>query len=159
MTSRWHKTKALFVCAIVVVSLYSCDAGVVYDKYVNTDIDGWDKSDTICFNVPSLKETGVYHMELGLRTDNLFPFTGVSIVVERKAYPGYRQSLDTLHCKLIDERGRVKGRGIGNYQYVFSIDETCFRRGDSLQICVRHIMRREVLPGISDVGLKITKVK
>ena len=36
MTSRWHKTKALFVCAIVVVFLYSCDAGVVYDKYVNT---------------------------------------------------------------------------------------------------------------------------
>lgn len=159
MMSRWHKTIAVSVCAIFVVLLASCEEGVVYDKYVNTAIDGWDKWETVSFSVPPLKETGVYNMELGLRANNMFPFTGVSVVVERKVFPGYRYSSDTLRCKLIDERGHVKGHGIGNYQYVFSLDETCFRRGDSLQISVRHIMRREVLPGISDIGIKITKVK
>ncbi|MGN1375117.1 MAG: gliding motility lipoprotein GldH [Prevotella sp.] len=159
MMSRWHKTIAVSVCAIFAVLLVSCEEGVVYDKYVNTDIDGWDKSDIVSFSVPPLKEMGVYNMELGLRTNNLFPFTGVSVVIERNVFPGYRYTADTLRCKLTDERGHIKGHGIGNYQYVFSLDESYFRRGDSLQVTVRHIMRREVLPGISDVGLRITKVK
>lgn len=29
--------------------------------------------------------------------------------------------------------------------------------GDSLQISVRHDMKREILPGVSDVGIKIEK--
>ena len=43
------------------------------------------------------------------------------------------------------------------YQYQVPVNDITLQQGDSLHICVRHDMKREILPGISDVGIKMTR--
>lgn len=135
----------------------SCDNGVVYDTYNHTQIEGWEKNDTLVFDVPRLVSSGRYRMEVGLRTNGTFPFTGLSVVVEQTVIPGYKTFTDTLRCRLTDEKGNVLGRGVSCFQYNFILSDVDLAKGDSLHVRVRHIMKREILPGISDVGLKVTR--
>ena len=58
---------------------------------------------------------------------------------------------------LYDEKGNVLGDGVSYFQYNFMLSEVDLREGDSLHVCVRHIMKREILPGISDIGLKMIR--
>ena len=143
--------------ACVAVALCSCNSDVVYDKYNHTPLAGWEKNDTLAFDVPAMKETGRYRLELGLRTSTMFPFTGLSLVVEHIVESGHMLYTDTLNCRLADDKGNVLGKGVSCFQYSFIVSDIDLRKGDSLHVCVRHIMKREIMPGISDVGLKITR--
>lgn len=150
-----RRIKQLFTCVALALMLNSCDGGVVYDSYGHVDSDGWDKGDTLFFDVPPVKSSGNYAFSIGLRTNSSFPFMSLSVVVERQINPGNKVYADTLKCRLADEKGHLLGRGISCYQYDFDIPPVDLRQGDSLRVSVRHIMRRETLPGISDVGLKV----
>lgn len=141
----------------MLLSFSSCDNGVVYDTYNHTQIEGWEKNDTLVFDVPRLVSSGRYRMEVGLRTNGTFPFTGLSVVVEQTVIPGYKTFTDTLRCRLTDEKGNVLGRGVSCFQYNFILSDVDLAKGDSLHVRVRHIMKREILPGISEVGLKVTR--
>ena len=32
-------------------------------------------------------------------------------------------------------------------------------QGDSIHVAIRHDMKREILPGVSDIGIKISKIQ
>ena len=61
-------------------------------------------------------------------------------------------------AKLIDQRGNSKGiGGISYYQYNFNLKDITVMKGDSIIVSVRHNMKREILPGISDIGYMLIK--
>ncbi len=146
-----------FMAVAALFMLPSCDRGVVYYEYSHTPITGWEKNDTLFFDVPKVKEPGTYRVDIGLRTNESFPFTRLSLVVEQAIEPGHRVQTDTIDCRLADEKGNKLGQGISYSQYKFILSDINLHAEDSLHICVRHIMKREILPGISDIGLKITR--
>ena len=51
----------------------------------------------------------------------------------------------------------MKGSGVSLYQYLLPITTHTYEKGDSIRVRVIHNMKREDLPGIADVGIKITK--
>ena len=57
--------------------------------------------------------------------------------------------------KLADDKGNMLGQGISYYQYNFILVDRDLSKGDSLHVTVRHIMKREILPGISDIGFRM----
>lgn len=65
--------------------------------------------------------------------------------------------IDTIQCKLIDKNGATTGQGISYYQYNFPINVYQLNKNDSIHVTIRHDMKREILPGISDIGLKVVK--
>lgn len=146
----------LSLVVIVATSLPSCGGDVVYDKYRPTPTEGWEKNDTLVFDVPRLRRHGTYSQEIGVRITRDFPFTRVSLLVERVIEPGHKVVADTLDCRLYDDEGNILGHGISHYQYRFALPGIEMREGDSLHVCIRHIMKREILPGISDIGFRMS---
>ena len=71
--------------------------------------------------------------------------------------PSHRSVTDTICCLLTDAQGNLLGDGISYRQYQFDISTEQLQKGDSLHIVVRHDMKREILPGVSDVGIKLEK--
>ena len=138
-----------------VCGFLSCNEKKVYDKYCHTHVAGWDKNDTLTFNIPKIKNSGTYIAELGLRMNESYPFTGITLIAEHTDKYG-KTTTDTLNCNLIDKNGIPLGKGINYYQYIFKITDMRLEKDDSLHICVRHDMKREILPGISDVGISLT---
>lgn len=142
--------------------LSSCCQGTVFDEYVHTPIAGWEKNDTLSFDIPPLQESGFYQESLGLRITGDYPFMGLTLIVEQNIYHNMRKmaaecKVDTLNCQLVDQNGASKGQGISYIQYNFPINLYEMHQGDSIHIAIRHDMKREILPGVSDVGVKISR--
>lgn len=144
-----------FIAVSSIALLSSCNKNTVYYQYRHTPISGWDKNDTLFFDIPKLNENGSYNEELGLRINGAYPFMKLVLIVEQTFYPSHMMKTDTLNLSLIDKGGYAKGQGISYYQYKFNISDIDVKRGDSIHVCIRHNMKREILPGISDVGLNL----
>ncbi|MBQ3304050.1 MAG: gliding motility lipoprotein GldH [Clostridia bacterium] len=148
-----NSTIAILLTIIIAVALTACNRKTEYHHYEHTPITGWEKNDTLVFDVGPIKKSGTFREEVGLRINGMYPFMSLCLVIEQTTTPGALLKRDTLNCSLIDSRGNVKGQGISNYQYNFHLNDLTLNRGDSLRICIRHNMKREILPGIADVGL------
>jgi len=135
--------------------MVGCNRKIVYCHYEHTPVAGWDKSDTLVFNVDSVPRGGVYSEKIGLRMYNTYPFKMLAVVVEQRAVPSGASRQDTLHMELVAENGDVLGRGINLLQYTFPLGEISLKQGDSLRIRVFHHMRRQLLRGIADVGVSV----
>lgn len=150
-----HIIYILLAAVAAALSLSSCDGGVAYDEYRATPVAGWERNDTLTFDVPRLRLGGSYAQTLGLRVTGAYPFTALSLLVERVVEPGHRVYADTIDCRLYDDKGNILGRGVTTYQYAFALPPLNLRAGDSLRVSVRHVMKRDPLPGVSDVGYRL----
>jgi gliding motility-associated lipoprotein GldH len=141
------------VIATLALLLTGCIGKTVYHHYEHTPAAGWEREDTLTFAVAPMKQHGVVQRAIGLRTTSDFPFRSVSLVVEQVTYPSGVFRRDTVECTLADAEGRSLGDGISLKQQNFPLPDISLNEGDSLSVAIRHIMRLDPLPGITDVGL------
>lgn len=137
----------------------ACHRRTVYDRYLHTSQTGWERNDTLTFRIPPMKEEGDYTEEVGVRISGDYPFLGLTLVVEQTKLNTHERQRDTLECSLIDKKGRPMGNGITYYQYRFPLKTLRLEEHDSLRITIRHDMKREILPGITEIGVKLDKTK
>ena len=133
----------------------SCATDTVYYSYAHTPVAGWEKNDTLTFNIPGMAAPGTYSQHVGLRMTSAFPFTSISLIVEQRIMPRGKVLTDTIKCPITDIRGNFLGDGISSFQYMFPLREVTLNKKDSIHVSIRHNMKREILPGVSDIGLKM----
>lgn len=154
MTNR-HYLLSFFLLAILLLT--SCKQSTVYYHYENTPEGGWEKNDLLTFETNRMSDDAICQEELALRISNKYPFMRLRLIVEQTIYPAGATTTDTLDCDLIDERGNAIGQGVSQYQYTFPLKDQQLHRGDSLHLSVHHDMKREILPGITGIGIKVKK--
>ena len=152
-----NKAITLILAMAGFLMMAACDRSVVYNHYEHVDNEGWERTDTMHFYVTPIKQTGTYHQQLMLRTNNQLPFLGISVIVEQDIYPVGRKLRKRIDCKLVEQNGHVMGSGISCYQYTFDVDSLQLNEGDSLHMYVMHYMKQENMKGISDVGILISQ--
>ena len=85
---------------------------------------------------------------------------GLTLIIDKTTLPSHTVDSDTINCKLLDRHGNSQGiGGISYYQYNMQLKNIRVAKGDSIVVSVRHNMKREILPGISDIGFMLVKVK
>lgn len=139
----------------VALAIAGCNRKTIYHHYEHAPVAGWEKSDTLTFTVKA-KERAVVQRDVELRISGDYPFQQLNLIVEQTAYPAAIRRRDTLNCNLIDPQGNIDGKGLSLYQYRFHMTDISLNEGDSLCVRIRHNMKREILPGIADVGLRLT---
>lgn len=142
--------------AVALTTLTGCYRRTLYHHFEHTPLSGWERNDTLLFAVAPATESAVVQREVELRISGEFPFQRLTLVVEQTTLPANVFRRDTVSCDLIDQGGNVLGDGITLFQYRFALPDASVDEGDSLRIAIRHNMKRETLPGVSDVGLKLT---
>lgn len=147
----------LYILVGMAMMLTSCQEHVVYSHYESTPIKGWERNDTLSFDIPSIQKGGYYEEVLGLRINGEYPFMGLSLVVKQTVLPSQETRTDTLAYQLVDDMGHAKGKGINHYQYLTPLTTLKLNEGESLHVTIHHCMKREILPGILDVGLQLSR--
>jgi len=144
----------------VALLLVGCNRKTVYSSYLHTPIDswGWESTDTMFFSIPSVTEGGLYSEEVGLRCNSSYPFKELYLIVMQESFPHYTYRCDTVRFAITDENGVFLGKGISYFQYTAEIGEISLQKGDSLQVSIRHCMRRENLKGLADVGFSLIRL-
>lgn len=145
-------------CLVLLVMLLgACQPRVAYHHYRHISSPGWDKSDTLHFNIPPVSQSGVYEVVAELRTDKNYPFQKINLIVSQTVIPEGAYFYDRLDCRLISQNGVIEGDGISYFQYQFHVRDMKLNQGDSIHLCISHNMKREIMPGIADVGILIRR--
>ena len=140
---------------LLALTFTACETDVVYSTYTHAAIVGWEKNEPLTFEVDSMSAGGTYAMTLGLRISDAYPFRNLHMVVEQTIFPEKRVLTDTVTCNVVDRNGTMLGHGVSLYQYNLPIRKRSYQAGDSIFVKVRHNMKREILPGIADVGITL----
>ena len=163
MNRKGYSFSHIIALAIVAITAIACKDARTYDSYKALPINGWERNDTAVFYIPRQWE-GMYSMDLGVRASQSYPYKNITFIVERTVIHKRRKKLtsrsyqDTVTCNIINDDGRLAGkRGITTSEIQQRIAIFPLKRNDSLRISVRHIMSKELLQGISDVGIRIIK--
>ena len=144
--------------ALVAALVSACTMDTVFHRYSHTSVSGWEKNDTLKFYVPPIHQGGVFAQQLDVRITGAYPFTAATLIVKQRIVPGNKELTDTINCTFSKPDGTRLSRGISYYQYSYPIAKPDLREGDSLVVSIYHDMKRDMLPGISDVGLHISRV-
>ena len=153
MTNKhWLSLILLAVCLFT-----ACKQSTVYFHDEEIPESGWEKNDLLTFDTDRLADDATYQEELALRINSKYPFMQLTLIVEQTVYPAGKTMTDTLNCNLIDEHGNATGKGISQHQYLFPLKSLQLQRADSLHLSVHHNMKREILPGITGIGIKLSK--
>ena len=161
-----HKVSTLlYIIALMVITMGagSCSDPRTYNRYKSVSLQGWSRKDTLTFDIPRQWE-GKYQLDLCLRAAQTYPYRNISMIIERKVIY-YRQRKkrektynDTINCEIINDKGILVGhKGITSTEIRQAITSFHLNRNDSMQVKIHHIMSREIIPGISDIGVKILK--
>lgn len=161
-----HKVFSLFyIIALMVIAVgaVSCSDPRTYDQYKNVSLQGWSRNDTLTFDIPRQWE-GNYQLDLCLRAAQTYPYRNISMIMDRKViyYKQHKKQektySDTINCEIINDKGILVGqKGITSTEIRQAIIAFRLNRNDSMHVTIRHIMSRESLPGISDVGIRLIK--
>ena len=85
-----------------------------------------------------------------------YPYKSIWLGVERDFSPPAVLRRDTVECLLVDSTLRMDG-GIHLYQCVVPLPSMQLQRGQAGQVRVVHLMSRESLPGVHDVGIRVAR--
>ena len=118
--------------------------------------EGWRRSDTLVFTLPPSPDDAEYALYIDLRLHNRFPYRELWLAVEHHLPDSSLISRDTLCYHLSDESGNLCGQGINLLQYETHAGTLPLRTGVETQIRIHHLMRRETLPYIMEVGVRVT---
>lgn len=155
-----HSLVALFFWGLAVVFSAACKENAAAYTFSSTPVDGWERSDVLTFPVDSVTSEGDYRIDVSVRTSSAraYPFRTLWLVVGQQWKNPAEVRSDTVVCRLVNDDGDPDGRGVSLLQYDFPVDTVRLVSGTCGQITVRHIMRRDILLGISDIGVKVTPI-
>ena len=154
MSKRNKFAIILFTVALV---FSSCNRKTIYSHYESIPFSGWEKSDTLSFCITPITHDCTYSEEIGLRINSAYPFMGITLIVSQHTQPYHILRTDTLHAYLTDNDGNIQGTGVSYYQYHFKLATLRLYANDTLYVNIRHNMKREILPGISDIGITLRR--
>ncbi len=153
--TRLRQVAAPVVAIVLLGVCWGCGRPA-YHHYMSPAGRGWSGGDTLRFHVPPVSRTGYYALSLGMRLGIDFPYEGVWVAVETSLTSPDSLLVDTLYFRAIKKGGRPQGSGINMSQDEQPFDSLRLLGGQGAEIRVYHLMSREVLPAVLDVGLLIT---
>ena len=145
------------IWGIVCLALVGCTKGTLIHRYEAVSNQGWERTDTLCYDLPKVTEQGKYLLSVSLQYDNRFPYEGIWIVVDGKMEQPSEHWCDTLYFRTADENGTPIGHGVALMQNSIPLKELQLEEGQHGKIRVWHIMHREVMSAIREVGIKLVR--
>lgn len=117
----------------------------------------WSKRDTLSFSHHNrLGHDCTYNATLELRCTQEYPYKDLWLYTEFISVNG-GYDIDTVHCDIFADDGSPKGATAGMLRQIsIPFKQVVLSSGDSLIMRVVHIMDDERLPGVSDVGLRLS---
>ena len=149
--------KRIVLFLATVLLLASCDRSTLMHSYQPLKDKCWDRTDTIKFTLPSIPQDESCSVLIGLRLNNNFPYEQLVMQVEQNLQHPTAYRVDTIYYKVTDQDGDFTEKGVNYFQYETQGFPLYLKKGQTGEIRIRHLMHREVVPGIVDVGIHIIR--
>lgn len=145
-----------FLFPLTCILLMSCTGGTVFHHYKPLPSEGWERHDTVCFDLPEFGEDIDGRLFIGLRTVAHVGMQEVVLAVEQCSDSAGILRRDTVRYPLTDAEGYALTGGVNSHQYENQQLPILLRKGKSTTIRIHHLMTHELIPGITEVGIRIS---
>lgn len=149
-----------FIMIIITLSFWACDENRIFEKNKKIPESGWNKLEMIRFEVPIQNTIIRYNFYINIGNTTDYKFSNLFLFI-KTIYPDRNISRDTVECTLSDKNGLWLGNGMGSLKN----NNILFRKGflfpksGLYSFEFEQAMRVDVLKGISNIGLRIEKLK
>lgn len=152
ITTKINKLKTTAaVIASAVCFLSSCTDDTMFFSYHPVDNERWEKSDDLKFKIIASHYSGECESFVVLRSNEKYPFKNLSVNVETTIK-------DSTFTKRVDfDINSGIASGFRHNDYVMPVNKFMTDENDTIYVRIAHNMKHNVLHGITDVGIKITK--
>ena len=135
----------------------ACERRPLFFAYQPTDIEGWEPADTLRFHIDTIAHSGSALLSLYLRTSatGSYPYTSIWLAVRTRLHRPDTVFTDTVECKLLSDTEAVRVNGISRYQHSRPLRLLSLDTASTMDVDIVHLMRRDMLPGVADVGLRL----
>ena len=156
-----------FVALLLVLSLNSCQQGLIKSDYKATNNGVWEKDRYIEFTFSELDSLAQYNMFINVRNDDTFPYNNLFLIAKLVSPDGSIET-DTLEYQMANPDGSWLGQGLGSLKEnkLWYKENIVFSSSGVYTLKVSHAMRKngavdgvEQLEGITDVGFEIVEPK
>ena len=119
-------------------------------------MEGWSSDESVVFHWNVQDTLKRHDVLLDIRHSQSYPFSNLYVFLTYE-FPNGKSRVDTVECTLADSRGRWRGSGFGDLvDQRFLLNEGIqFPLTGGYGIEVSHGMRRDPLPFIANVGLRL----
>lgn len=153
--------KIITVPATIILLLLqnSCIGDTILHEYKHIDRDGWGRKDTLSFNIHNINTCGTLAFSTKLRTHASFQLKGVWVVRKLTLHNPEYSTTDTLY--IYTQNNGILQKGSGITITTFSQTDTldCIKKGQYGTLQLYHVMSKEYLLGIQDIGACIEYCK
>jgi len=139
------------------VFIISCDSSRVFDDVSRINNSEWKRQEPVSFDF-SIKDTyALYNVYVQVRNTTDYAFSNLYLFLTTKDAAGVI-SRDTIECILAAPDGKWLGKGLGKLKENRILIKKDMRwLAGSYHIQIEQAMRKDILTGISDIGLRIEK--
>lgn len=139
------------------LAIVTACSNVAFCHFEKIDNNEWREADVLNFKPVLNDSTSLYDLEIAVRHTDDYPFQNIWLYVAHREE--YNVKIDTLQLILADDWGRWQGDGHGLVKTFTSLykGEYKLSKGANFGITIKHAMREDPLPGITDVGLIVKK--
>lgn len=151
----------ILILSFIGILFFSCDNNKVFEEYAELQNGTWYREDPVDFSFDVLDTINAHNIYINIRNSGEYPYSNLYLFVTIKG-PDGSSTIDTVNCQLADNRGKWKGKGIGDLWdlKIPYIGQFKFAQKGEYNISYEQAMREEKgLIGISDVGLRVEKSK
>lgn len=145
-------------CLIVICLTTACNNHTVYHSYQALSADGWNKSDTLLFQIPITDSITTFRLFAEVRNRSDYPYRNLHLFINQNLLDSTVWSTDTVTINIADSTGRWEGNGWGSiYQSETFIKSVRTLHPGNFTLKIGHGMKDENLIGINDIGIRIEK--
>ena len=155
-----NKTSLLKSLILLFIASFhtACDEQTVYHSFQSLPTEGWQRNDTVFFNVSVADSATLYNVSVEVRNRNNYPYQNLPLLIYYDSPEALNIKRDTLELRLADNAGIWLGDGWGGlYQSTLPAGFVRIGKAGEYRFKIIHLLPDEVLPGINDVGIKLKR--
>ena len=137
------------------VIIASCIGGTYFHSYKPLPAEGWERRDTVCFDLPQASQDFNGTLTIGLRTKAHVGMKDIVIAVEQLTDSAEVSRCDTVRYPLTDTEGDALTPGVNHHQYETQHLPISMKKGQGGSVRIHHLMIPETVQGITELGIKI----
>lgn len=154
------RTYLLITLSFGAVLLFSCDHKRVFESYDSVADAHWQKDSAFSFDCEIKDALLTYNLYINLRNSVDYPYSNVWMFITITPPEGVART-DTIEFALADPTGKWFGSGYGKFrdnkfQYRNNV---FFPKAGTYNFKIQHGMRNDVLEGVSDVGVRVERIR
>ena len=157
------KSSKLLLSGFALICLFwvACtDKSTLYEENKSIAEGNWDAEQVFKFETEIPDTSNGYNVYLNLRNAGNYPYSNIFLFVNTY-FPSGTIDKDTVEIMLASPEGKWMGRGLGDIwdnRILFKRNVTFPEKG-KYRFEIMQAMRLNPLPGITDAGMRIEKVK